>query len=71
MKDTVTNNMIIEGQSCLHQAILSNDIETVQLLLQCGVDVESRALGPFFKPTPYGNKAHNASYDGWLETCKQ
>lgn len=38
------------GQSPLHLAIVHDDYETVQLLLECGADVNARACGYFFMP---------------------
>lgn len=55
---SISNNILkraISGQSALHLAIVHDDYETVQLLLQNGADVNARACGAFFIPEDISN----------------
>lgn len=46
----------IPGQSCLHLAIVHDDYDTVQLLLENGASVNARATGDFFMPEDWEEK---------------
>ncbi|VDK50895.1 unnamed protein product [Anisakis simplex] len=60
------------GQSALHLAIVHDDYETVQLLLQSGADVNARACGAFFLPediTDYRGYAYYGEYPLAFAAC--
>jgi ankyrin repeat protein len=50
------------GESALHLAIVHDDYQTVQLLLQNSADVGARACGEFFMPEDHMKKT--SSYRG-------
>jgi ankyrin repeat protein len=52
------------GQSCLHLAIVHDDYETVQLLLEKGASVNARASGDFFMLENPGRNKRNLTYQG-------
>ncbi|CAD5218239.1 unnamed protein product [Bursaphelenchus okinawaensis] len=54
------------GQSALHLAIVHDDYDTVQLLLEKGAAVNARACGDFFLPEDTDeSNARNYSYQGY------
>ncbi|CAI4229605.1 unnamed protein product [Auanema sp. JU1783] len=53
------------GQTALHLAIVHNDYETVQLLLECGANVNARACGDFFRPEAFNQGKKITDYQGW------
>ncbi|VDM45622.1 unnamed protein product [Toxocara canis] len=60
------------GQSTLHLAIVHDDYETVQLLLQNGADVNARACGAFFIPediSDYQGYAYYGEYPLAFAAC--
>ena len=64
--------MHITGQSPLHLAIVNDDYETVQLLLELGVDVCARACGYFFAPEDHTAGTANqktTNYQGAITCC--
>lgn len=53
------------GQSALHLAIVHDDYDTVQLLLEKGSAVNARACGDFFLPEDVSeNSSRTYSYQG-------
>lgn len=63
-KNGIKTEMIL-GQSCLHLAIVHDDYETVQLLLENGAFVNARASGNFFMPEEdYDNDSKEMDYQG-------
>ncbi|GMS95791.1 hypothetical protein PENTCL1PPCAC_17966, partial [Pristionchus entomophagus] len=53
------------GQSALHLAIVHDDYETCQLLLQNGADVNARASGNFFQPEDFKTTGKVVDYQGY------
>ncbi|KAL6739725.1 hypothetical protein Aduo_013146 [Ancylostoma duodenale] len=53
------------GQSALHLAIVHDDYETVQLLLQNNADVNARACGNFFLPEDFKATNKVTDYQGY------
>uniref|UniRef100_A0A0N5AXY8 ANK_REP_REGION domain-containing protein n=1 Tax=Syphacia muris TaxID=451379 RepID=A0A0N5AXY8_9BILA len=54
------------GQSALHLAIVHDECDIVQLLLECGADVNARACGEFFLPEDQKNGLRPTSnYQGY------
>ncbi|ETN73348.1 transient-receptor-potential calcium channel protein [Necator americanus] len=53
------------GQSALHLAIVHDDYETVQLLLQNKADVNARACGNFFLPEDFKATNKVTDYQGY------
>ncbi|KAK7476492.1 hypothetical protein BaRGS_00032240, partial [Batillaria attramentaria] len=54
------------GESALHIAVIIGDLESVQLLVKCGANVNQRATGRFFLPEDQKkNPGKKTNYDGW------
>jgi len=55
------------GESCLHLAIVNNDLEMVRKLVACGADVHQRASGRFFLPEDQKKQRNDVTdYNGQL-----
>ncbi|KAI6229478.1 Inactive [Aphelenchoides besseyi] len=64
-KDIYMGNEMF-GQSALHLAIVHDDYDTVQLLLEKGAAVNARACGDFFLPEDVSDKnSRTYSYQGY------
>ena len=62
----------IQGESGLHMAIVSEDIELMELFVEKGADINSRATGLFFLPEDQKEIIDPSitNYEGWhLKFC--